>query len=138
MSLEMKKRICTLFLAVFVAFCFKTANGQVEHNYLVGPQSTDCDSLDISLLSLEDAISTIEKGKFRFQQQFKISRIYGVMNARYYSCDGEFGYLIMMIDKKDYIYISVPKHVWDKLIASSNINGFYASEIKQNYEVIED
>ena len=122
-------------------FCittFEVAHCQVEHNYLVGPQSTDCDSLSIASLSIDEAISKIENSKFRFQQQFKISRTFGVMNARYYSCDGESGYLIMLVDKINYLYLKIPKSVWDKLITSSDINTFYTIEIKEKYDVIKN
>jgi len=109
---------------------------QVEHNYLVGPQSTNCDSLDLSSDSLGELIKRIENSTFRFQQQFKISRTYGIMNARYFSCDGERGFLIMKIDKKDLIYFEVPKSVWDTLITSSDINAYYASQIRDHYEMV--
>jgi hypothetical protein len=126
--------ICVLLLIINI----NTTYGQVEHNYPVGPQTTTCDSLDILPLSLGEAISMIENSKFRFQQQFKISRSYGVMNARFYSCDGEFGFLVMKVDKKDRIYLEVPKSVWNNLITSSDINAFFTSEIKEDYEVIAD
>ena len=109
---------------------------QVEHNYKVGPQSTNCDSLEISALSIDDAISIIKQSSFRYQQQFKISRTYGVINASFFSCDGQLGYLIITVDKKDYIYFDVPKSKWTGLISSADINGFYDEEIKGNYEVI--
>jgi len=109
---------------------------QVEHNYKVDPQSTNCDSLNLATLPIIEAISIIEQSTFRFQQQFKISRTYGVMDARYFSCDGKFGYLIIKVDKEDYIYIDVPKPKWTSLISSADINGFYDMEIKGIYEVI--
>lgn len=110
--------------------------GQVEHNYPVGPQNTNCDSLDIYALSFDEAVHLIERSTFRFQQQFKISRTYGVMNARYYSCNGEEGYLIMKVDKKDLLYFDVPKIKWERLISSADINGFYDSEIAGQYRAI--
>jgi hypothetical protein len=109
---------------------------QVEHNYKVGPQSTNCDSLEIRAFSTDDAISIIKQSSFRYQQQFKISRTYGVMSASFFSCDGKLGYLIVKVEKKDYIYIDVPKSKWTGLISSADINGFYDEEINGNYEVI--
>lgn len=111
---------------------------QVEHNYKVGPKSTNCDSLEIRTLSLDDAISIIKQSSFRFQQQFKISRTYGVMNASFFSCDGKLGYLIIKVEKKDYIYFDVPKSKWADLISSEDINNFYNENIKGNYEVFRE
>jgi hypothetical protein len=131
-------KIYILHIIFLFIIGIKTVNAQVEHNYPVGPQSTDCDSLDIALLSLDEAISKVENSKFRYQQQFKISRTYGVMSARYYSCNGKSGYLIMVVDKKNLIYLEVPKSVWDALITSSDINAYYKSEIEENYELVND
>jgi hypothetical protein len=111
---------------------------QVEHNYKVGPQTANCDTLDISTYPFQEAKSVIELATFRYYQQFKISRTYGVMSARFYSCDGNSGYLLMKVDKKDLIYLEVPETKWKGLISSSDINGFYNAEIKGIYDLIED
>jgi len=109
---------------------------QVEHNYKVDPQSTNCDSLKVNSYTIDEAITIIERTTFRYQQQFRISRTYGVMSARFFSCDGKSGYLIIKVDKRDYIYIDVPEPKWTSLISSTDINGFYEVEIKGIYEVI--
>lgn len=134
---NIKFKIAYLLLKALLCILFNpSAKAQVEHNYLVGPQSTDCDSMDISNTSLKDAIQMIEKATFRFQQQFSISRTHGVMKAKYYSCDGLYGYLIMQVDKSDVVYLKVPKTIWDELIISQDINAFYASRIYRQYHVI--
>lgn len=129
----------TLLTGVFIILCLsKPVFAQVEHNYKVGPQSANCDTLDISSFPLKEAISTIELTTFRYQQQFKISRTYGVMNARFYSCDGISGYLVIRVDKKDFIYLEVPETKWRGLISSADINDFYDTEIKENYDFIRE
>lgn len=119
-----------------ILYSSKSLYAQVERNYKVGPQSTNCDSLNLNAIFIDEAISIIEQTTFRYQQQFKISRTYGVMNARFYSCDGKLGYLIMNVDKKDFIYFDIPEPVWTDFISSADINGYYDDEIKGNYEVI--
>ena len=127
---------------VFITFIFiflsikSSVFAQVEHNYPVGPKSANCDSLDITSSTLEDAISTIELTTFRYQQQFKISRTYGIMSAKYFSCDGQTGYLVLKVDKEDLIYLEVPDSKWKGLIGSADINGFYDTEIKGKYDFI--
>jgi len=127
---------CLFLFFMVIMFHWQAAYGQVEHNYPVGPQYTNCDSLDISSASLVEMIGSIENSKFRFQQQFKISRTYGIMNARFYSCDGEKGFLIMKVDKKDLIYLDVPKAIWDALITAADINVYYKAEIRDAFSVI--
>jgi hypothetical protein len=133
---EKKGILQRIFLICIVIIIGQTTYGQVEHNFPVGSQATNCDSLDITSVSLEEAFKAIENAKFRVQQQFKISRTYGVMSAGFYSCDGKKGFLIMRVDKKDYIYLEVQKSVWDTLITSSDINGFYNSDIKASFSVL--
>lgn len=129
----------TLISGIFAIFCLKnSAFAQVERNYKVEPKSANCDTLDITSFPLKKAISTIESSTFRYQQQFKISRTYGVMSARFYSCDGNSGYLIMKVDKKDIIFLEVPETKWKGLISSADINGYFDTEIKENYDFIED
>ncbi len=131
-------RLIKIFLlaGVLIMYVGVPLYAQVEHNYKVDPQSTNCDSLKLTTLPITEAVSIIEHTTFRFQQQFKISRTYGVMNARYFSCDGKLGYLIIKVDKEDYIYIDVPEPKWKLLISSADINAFYNEEIKGIYEVI--
>jgi hypothetical protein len=136
--LERKRFFNTSIWLVLIMLTCQSVFGQVEHNYLIGPQSTDCDSLYVLSSPIDEAIENIERSTFRFQQQFKISRTYGVMNARYYSCDGEKGFLIINVDRKDFVYMDVPKSIWDNLITSPDINTFYVSEIEESYDVITD
>jgi hypothetical protein len=126
------------WIMFFILGVFQASGQEVEHNYLVGPQSTNCDSLNLPLISFKEAVKMIENSSFRFQQQFKISRTYGVMNAKYYSCDGEKGFLIMKVDKVNYLYLDVPKTTWDLLIKSPDINALYDQEIRTGYEVLVD
>ena len=60
------------------------------------------------------------------------------MSARFYSCDGKSGYLVIKVDKKDIIYLEVPETKWKGLISSADINGFYDTEIKGYYDFIKD
>lgn len=128
-----------LITGIFAILCIKSqVFAQVEHNYEVGPQSANCDTLDISSYPLKEAISVIDLTTFRYQQQFKISRTYGVMSARFYSCDGNSGYLVIKVDKNDFIYLEVPESKWKGLISSADINGYFEREIKGNYKFMED
>ena len=127
-----------LILTIIIHCLYNPATAQVEHNYEVGPQSANCDTLNLRTSTLREAVSVIEHATFRYQQQFKISRTYGIMSARFYSCDGNSGYLIMKVDKRDILYFEVPQPVWKELISSADINGFYDAEIKGNYDFIKE
>ena len=100
----------------------------VEHNYKVGPQITTCDSLDVSDSSLEKTIQTIKSSKFRFQQSFKLTRRQGFKGGEYYSCDGESGFLVIKYNDEMLLFINVKKSIWDKLISSSDPEGYFLKE----------
>ena len=103
---------------------------EVEHNYLVGPQSTNCDSLDIIGFSLSESIALIRASTYRFDQSFRLTRKQGLQLGEYYSCDNKEGFLIIKYDGKESLYYKVDKHIWDELISSSDPEGYYL-KIKQ-------
>jgi len=123
------------FLIVF----YQLSYGQeVEHNYPVGPQSTNCDSLDIQYLSFDQKLKAIEESVFRFNQNFKISRTSGVRAGHYYSCDGKTGLLILTVGKEKVIYEQIPRILWEKFIETTDLDGFFESNIKEKFPVIRD
>jgi len=98
---------------------------EVEHNYQVGPQATNCDSLDLELLNEIEAIKQIRSSKFRFQQSFKLTRRQGFKGGEYYSCDNDLGYLVLKYDDSEKLYVEVKKEFWEILITSSDPEGYY-------------
>jgi hypothetical protein len=111
---------------------------EVEHNYPVGPQKTNCDSLHMTELSPLEMISAIENSSFRFDQGFKVSRVTGIRAGHFYSCDGVSGYLILTIGKEKKIFPAIPKILWNEFITSSDLDGFYESKIKTEYKEIRE
>lgn len=104
---------------------------EVEHNYQVGPQSTNCDSLDITGLSQSGSIELIRASKFRFNQSFRLSRKQGLQLGGYFSCDNKEGFLIIKYDGKESLYQNVAKQVWEEFISSSDPEGYYLNIKKQ-------
>ena len=110
--------------------------GQVKHNYQVEPNATTCDSLNIFGMNLEESILEIENATFRFKQQFEISRVEGIRSARYFTCDGVLGYLIVIIGDNKYVFIDMPKFKWEEMIRAADINQYYEDEIEDLYACI--
>lgn len=106
---------------------------EVEHNYLVGPQMTDCDSLDITGLSLHESIDKIRASKFRFDQAFKLTRKQGLQSGEFYSCDNERGYLVISFDGIESLFVNIEKNIWNDLISTSDPEGLYF-KMKKKYE----
>ena len=106
--------------------CYQWCNAQeVEHNFLVGPQLTSCDSMSLENLSIPESINNIRGAKFRFDQNFRLTRTQGLQAGEYFSCDNKVGYMIIKYDGIEYLYETVDKKLWHELISSSDPEGFY-------------
>ena len=123
------KAVFIICIFIFLVNNFSFAQ-EVEHNYLVAPQATDCDSLKLEDLSLDQTKKMIRGSKFRFDQSFLLTRKSGLQLAEFYSCDNESGYLIIKFDDQELLYQGVQKEIWNKFISSSDPEGFYL-EIKE-------
>jgi hypothetical protein len=122
-------QIITIQLMICLAF---SSYGQVEHNFVMTPEKTDCHSL----IMKEDSainIQEIRKSTFRFKEEIKISRYYTPRSIEYYSCDGENGYLIA-IESEDHtiLFVNVPKTKYDSLSNSDDPITFYKQYFKTN------
>lgn len=134
MDFSFKMRGFRFGLLLLTSFLIQQVMAQeVEHNYPVGPQNTNCDSLNLAEMPLEEVISTLENTSFRFDQGFRISRISGVRAAHYYSCNGIDGYLILTTGQEIKVFIDVPKSLWNEFIAASDLDGFYEKNIKSAF-----
>jgi len=126
-------RIIKLLFVLSFFYLNITFAQEVEHNYLVGPQVTNCDSLDITGLSLHESIEKIRASKFRFDQSFKLTRKQGLQSGEYYSCDNERGYLVITFDGIESLYVNIEKDTWNDLISSSDPEGLYF-KMKKKHE----
>ncbi len=101
---------------------------EVEHNFLVGPQYTDCDSLDFEDIKKGEAIEIIKASKFRYTQNFKLTRKQGLMGGNFYSCDNQTGFLIIIYENLDCLYFNISKDEWEALITSKDPEGYYLDQ----------
>jgi len=127
-------------LCLLVVSCILTLNhawSQVEHNFVVGPQNTTCDSLPEIFQNKAIALDQIRAAKFRFTQQFEIVRPSGFQGANYYSCDGKNGFLLVKNDNQNIIFKDVPTKIWEEFIQSNNMEGYFLKKIKQQYPTLD-
>ncbi len=123
--MDFKRHIMHLIPVIFIMFMSGLHAQDVEHNYLVGPQFTDCDSLKFDGLTIEKTIEYIRTLKFRYQQNFKLTRRMGFKGAEYFSCDLMTGLLIIHHDGKQFLFSDVSKADWEILSSSSDPEGYY-------------
>ncbi len=114
-----------VFILIIIFFSQLGFAQEVEHNYPVGPQATNCDSLDIGGLSVEESIGLVRKGIYRFDQSFKLTRKQGLQKGEFYSCNNQTGYLVITFNGKEHLFENVEKSTWNDLISSSYPESYY-------------
>jgi hypothetical protein len=107
-----------------------TAFAQIEHNFSMAPEKTDCHILILK----EDSLSNIEEirnSTFRFKEEMNISRYYAPRTIEYYSCDGITGYLIAVENETiTLLYLNVLKTKYDSLSNNDDPITFYKQYFK--------
>ncbi|NJN28063.1 MAG: hypothetical protein HC819_19870 [Cyclobacteriaceae bacterium] len=117
--------IFLLFLSIFWFCDFACEAQDLEHNYVVGPQFTNCDSLPIEGTSVVEAIELIRKADFRYHQNFRLTRRQGFQSGNFYSCDVAHGYMIIRYDGVEKLYVNVPKSAWESLLSNPDPELYY-------------
>lgn len=97
---------------------------QVPHNYEMGPQVTDCDSLKLEDMSQEIQIKVIEDAKFRLVKNFKLNRKQGFQGAWFYSCNGREGYLVARVDGRKKLYGRLTLEAWETFVSSGDFEHY--------------
>ena len=112
--------ILSLFLSInYSAFC------QVEHNFKMDPEKTDCHELELTGNVQQDLIK-IKESTFRVKEEFKISRYHVPNKVDFYSCDGMNGILVATEnDSTIKIIKDVKKSVWDSLTSTDDPIKYY-------------
>ena len=131
---HMKKRLFITGCAILFTWLAGNAYAQVEHNYHVVSGFTGCDSLDLKGLEKQQSIKILQETRFRYQQEFRLTRPQGLKRGAYYSCDGRKGYLVVTYDDRNYLYSDVPLQVWEKLITSSDPQEYFLKNIKNVFQ----
>lgn len=115
----MKKIIILSFFLIIVTAC----------------NSGSCNSINTHFASYKDAVEIIEKSDFKIEENLDTSKSSWIESARYYSCDGDFGYLIVTTRGREYIYQNLPIELWNDFKKANSFGGFFNKNIKGNYQI---
>lgn len=96
---------------------------------------TNCITLPNSFKSYEIAVRDVEEAKFSFIDKANTSKSSWITTAKYYSCDGKTGYLIISLKNRTYIHQDLPMQIWRKFKAASSFGSFYNENIKHRYRL---
>jgi hypothetical protein len=94
----------------------------------------DCNSIQQSFTSYDQAIRIIKETKFAFTDHLNTTSSSWIRSASYFSCDNVSGYFILYTENSDYLYRDIPKTLWENFKHASSFGTFYHQNIKNNYQ----
>ncbi len=101
-----------------------------------GYTQTDCKNLPEAFASYGQAITKVKNASFIYTDNVNTARSSFVNGASYYSCDGQYGFLIIGINNRTYIHTGLPKKVWLLFKSASSFGTFYTQNIRNRYRLI--
>ncbi len=108
-----------------------SSTAQVEHNFEMGPENTDCGSLDSLSLPEQEMPAPILAATFRYREELRISRYTAPRKLVYASCDGKDGYLLAWQDDSlIHVYEKVPLAAWEAILT--------AGDPRESYRTVTD
>ena len=95
----------------------------------------NCSQVSNDWKTEKEAIAQIQTASFKTSDLVRPDETSWMTSAQFYSCDDQFGYLIVKSEKKTFIHQDVPKAVWLALKDAKSIGGYYNFYIKNKYKL---
>lgn len=96
---------------------------------------TPCESLPPTFNSYTQASIIIKKAKYKIFEEANTSGSSFITAARYYSCDGQTGFLIINIGNRQYLHKGLPVKIWLLFKQASSFGTFYNQNIRNKYRL---
>lgn len=107
--------------------------------YLLFPISgftqNNCKDLPKTFYSYNQAITKVGNAKFSYIDNLITSRSSFVTGARYFSCDGQTGFLIIGLNNRQYIHRDIPLKLWLAFKKANSFGSFYDQFIRNKYSL---
>lgn len=113
-----------LFLSVILILSFIPSLGLCQ---------SSCNNLPKHYNNYNEAIKMIKNAKFNVIDNVNTDRSSFIRGASYYSCDNNYGFLIVGIGNRQYLYDGVPRSVWQQFKQSNSFGSFYDRYIRGRY-----
>ena len=96
---------------------------------------TNCSKIPSTFKSYNQATTLVKSAKFKIKETANTSKSSWVKSATYYSCDGQTGYLIIMLKSKEYIHANLPYSIWKGIKNASSKGKYYDNNIRYKYRL---
>jgi hypothetical protein len=85
--------------------------------------------------SEKEAVSAIEASNFRITETVPGDVSSWMVDATFYSCNQDFGFMIVKSDKKTFVHQGVPTQVWEAFKSANSKGGYYNFYIKNKFRI---
>lgn len=92
-----------------------------------------CNDLPASFNSYQEANTLIKSTNFTIEDSVDTSKSSFINEASYYSCDKQYGFLIIKIRSTEYIFKDVPINIWEEFKNADSFGKFFNYNLKGNY-----
>lgn len=80
-----------------------------------------------------EIVEFLETTDLNFSETFVNDEVSEIVEASYYYCNNDHGYLYIKLQNKEKLYKDVPLGLWFELKFNDTPDSFYVSQIKYNY-----
>lgn len=101
----------------------------------VACSQTNCNNLPKTFNSYDQALYEVKSAKFSYVDKVNTVGSSFVTGASYYSCDGQYGFLIIGLNNRQYIHKDLPIKVWLSFKSASSFGTFYNQNIRNKYRL---
>ena len=121
-------------LAVTFLFACESKKSSTDNSVESMPV-LNCDSLPKSFATFDEAVDKIRKTNFLVKEEANTASSSWIRGASFFSCNKQTGYFILITDKQDFFYGSLPYFIWTNFKNAKSLGTYYNLYIKDRYEL---
>lgn len=102
---------------------------------ILNAQIDNCSHTNTNWKSDKEAIVSIENESFANTDEVFGKEGSWLKSVHFFSCNEDFGFLIVKGNKKDFVHQNVPTKVWETLKTAKSKGGYYNFYVKNIYKL---
>lgn len=96
----------------------------------------NCTDLPDKFKTYTEASLKIAGATFKISESVNTSKSSWIRSAKYRSCDGQTGFLLIGTDDREYIHKGVPLSIWNSFRKAVSFGSYYNAYIKNRYRLV--
>jgi KTSC domain len=94
-----------------------------------------CDEVPIRFSNYDQAKEVVLRLNYKLTDKADVSGSSWISSAKYFSCDGLSGFLVLETGNRTYIHQDMPYEVWENFKNAESKGSFYSRHIRGNYQL---